>query len=200
VCGNAEVAQQAVYSGVSIGEVEHSLFNERFAAVSASVVPEVVYRPGTPWGGALLFDTTQGTAHYFGVGAYRRDLSDARTSGVSFATESLPFANVPEPESLANTPDIGNRVHDAMWKRRVPRDGGAGWDFEDVRAHYVERLFGESALLLRETDPARYLALGRAASAAAVERTLQEFRRPGSGCGGALLWLWTDPEMGAGWV
>lgn len=199
ICGNGEVAQQSAMMGVRRATVAHSLFQGRLAAVSERILPSVLYWPSTPWGGVLPFEVQKGTSHYFGVGAYKRELNDARRSNVKFTTECLAFANVPEPESLqAARPGLRN-PHAAEWKSRVPRDGGVTWDFEDIRDHYVERIFEQSSVVLREVDSASYLAHGRAASAVAIERTLQEFRRVGSPCSGALMWLWADPWMGAGW-
>lgn len=199
VCGNSEVAQQSAMSGLAPDELGHALFRERLATVAARALPDVPYRPSTPWGGFVPFELGKGTAHYYGVGAYRRELNDAQTSGVRFATECLAFANVPEPESLARHDAEVRRVHGAQWKRRVPRDGGATWDFEDVRDHYASALFRDDMTVLRETEPERYLALGRATSAAVIERTMQSFRRADSPCNGAFLWMWSDPWMGAGW-
>jgi beta-mannosidase len=81
----------------------------------------------------------------------------------------------------------------------VPRDSGADWDFEDVRDHYLERLFGISSATLRAQDPGRYLALGRVATGEAMLRTFAEWRRPGSTCRGGLVWLARDFWPGAGW-
>ena len=117
-----------------------------------------------------------------------------------FTTECLAFSHLPEPESPAAIPLESQPGGDvARWKARVPRDGGARWDFEDIRDHYVALLFGVDASQLRAEDPDRYLALGRATSAIVIERTLQEFRRRESPCGGALTWLWADAWTGAGW-
>jgi beta-mannosidase len=200
ICGSAEVEQQAAMSGVPLDGPRHALFHEHLAAVARRVLPAVTYRPSTPWGGDLPFRVRTGTAHYFGVGAYRRPLHDARLAGVRFTTECLAFAHLPEPESAAAIPLESEAGGDrARWKARVPRDGGACWDFEDIRDHYVTLLFGVDATRLRAEDPARYLALGRATSAILIERTLQEFRRRESPCSGALTWLWADPWAGAGW-
>jgi len=200
ICGSAEVEQQAAMSGVPQDGPRHALFHEHLAAVARRVLPRVSYWPSTPWGGDLPFRVRTGTSHYFGVGAYRRPLHDARLAGVRFTTECLAFAHLPEPESLAAIPlesqAGGERTH---WKARVPRDGGACWDFEDIRDHYVAELFGLDANGLRADDPQRYLALGRVTSAIIIERTLQEFRRRESPCSGALTWLWADPWAGAGW-
>jgi beta-mannosidase len=200
ICGSAEVEQQAAMSGVALDRSPHALFHEHLAAVARRVLPHVTYWPSTPWGGDLPFRVRTGTAHYFGVGAYRRPLNDARLAGVRFTTECLAFAHLPEPESPAAIPLESQAGGDhAHWKARVPRDGGACWDFEDVRDHYVGLLFGVDPARLRAEDADRYLALGRATSAIVIERTLQEFRRNGSPCSGALTWLWADAWAGAGW-
>jgi beta-mannosidase len=81
----------------------------------------------------------------------------------------------------------------------VPRDPGAGWDFGDVTDHYVESLFGVDARDVRSADPARYLALCRAATGEVMAAVQQRWRPRASGCGGALVWLLRDPRAGAGW-
>jgi beta-mannosidase len=90
-------------------------------------------------------------------------------------------------------------VHQAAWKARVPRDLGSGWDFDDVRDHYVERLYGERAEAVRHSDPARHRALGRVVSGEAMARAFMQWRCAGSRCGGALVWLLRDLWPGAGW-
>ena len=199
VCGSAEVDQQAAMTGVALDAARHSLFHRRLSTVVSSALPNVTYWPSTPNGGAVPFRTDVGTAHYFGVGAYRRPLEDARRSGVRFTTECLAFSQLPEPESSASLSLGNDDASRALWKRRVPRDGGANWDFESTRDFYVGHLFGVEPASLRDSDPERYLALGRAAAAIAVERTMQEFRRAASPCQGAITWLWADPWPGAGW-
>jgi beta-mannosidase len=81
----------------------------------------------------------------------------------------------------------------------VPRDPGEDWDFETIRDHYVERLFGIDSGELRARDPERYLALGRVASGETMLRTFAEWRRPGSTCRGGLVWFARDLWPGAGW-
>jgi beta-mannosidase len=193
VCGSSEVDQQAAMLGLPLGDVsaaaEHPLADLVHAAV-----PDVVWLPTTPTGGTLPFQVDTGVSHYFGVGAYRRPFDDARRAQVRFAAECLAFSNIPEP-ARAQPP----AALDEDWKRRVPRDAGADWDFEDVRDYYVEQLFDVRATDIRSADPDRYLALGRVATGEAMLRTFAEWRRPGSSCRGGLVWFARDFAPGPGW-
>jgi len=164
------------------------------------LAPQAVWLPTTPVGGTFPFQTDLGVSHYYGIGAYRRPFEDARLSHVRFAAECLAFSNVPEPSTVAELLADGERpgTH-PRWKTRVPRDTGAGWDFEDIRDHYLERLFGGDSVSVRERDAERYLALGRMATGEAMHRAFAEWRRPTSSCRGALVWFARDQWPGAGW-
>jgi beta-mannosidase len=81
----------------------------------------------------------------------------------------------------------------------VPRDAGAGWDFDDVRDHYLRELFGLDPGELRAEDPERYLAVSRVVTGEVMAATLGEWRRQRSPCRGALLWTLNDVLPGAGW-
>ncbi|MBY0362929.1 MAG: glycoside hydrolase family 2 protein [Phreatobacter sp.] len=197
VCGGSEIAQQATMLGLRPEQAALPLFEEVLAAVAAEVAPQAIYVPHTPWGGPLPFVTDEGVTHYFGVGAYRRPIEDARRADVRFASECLAFANVPAPATLAREGLASPQA--AGWKDGVPRDAGASWDFEDVRDHYVRTLFDVDPVTLRREDPDRYLALGRAAPAELMESVFAEWRRAGSRCGGGLVWFLNDMKPGAGW-
>jgi beta-mannosidase len=148
----------------------------------------------------MPFHVDHGVAHYFGVGAYMRPFDDARRSGVRFAAECLAFANVPSDETLEELLRDGQSPpHHPAWKARVPRDNGPGWDFDDVRDHYVGELFDVDPSHVRYADRARYLAMGRVATGEAMARTYGEWRRGGSVCRGALIWFYRDLWPGAGW-
>jgi beta-mannosidase len=190
VCGNSEVGQQAAMSGAARELWSPPLFHERLAQVARAA--GVAYVASSTDGGAFPHEPRAGCASYYGVGAYLRPLDDARRSEVRFASECLAFANVPSDPALP-------RVHDPRWKLGSPRDLGAGWDFDDVRDHYVRALYGVDPVALRTVDHERYLALGRAATGEVMTRAFAEWRRGGSVTRGALIWFLRDLRPGAGW-
>ncbi len=60
-------------------------------------------------------------------------------------------------------------------------------------------LYGVDCAVLKDIDPARYLALARACIAEVMETAFHEWRRPKSRTDGALVFLWKDLRAGAGW-
>jgi beta-mannosidase len=200
VCGSSETYQQAAMFGLDLESWRSKVLDDVIPAVVARSLPETPYVASSPSGGVLPFDPSVGVAHYFGVGAYERPLSDARLSGVRFAAECLAFANPPEPETIDEV--FGSSVvvgHSAAWKATVARDSGTSWDFEDIRDSYVERLFGVDARAARYAESDWALDLGRAAVAEAMTAVMAEWRRPGSRCAGGLVLSWQDLWPGAGW-
>ncbi|HEX6242395.1 MAG TPA: hypothetical protein VFZ61_15895, partial [Polyangiales bacterium] len=154
LCGGSEVEQQAAMLGLSPELAKSELFYQLLPERARLHLPDVPYVPNSPSGGALPFQVDAGIAHYYGVGAYLRPLGDARVSRVRFAAECLAFANVPRNSAIeALLGELEAPFHHPRWKERVPRDRGAGWDFEDVRDHYLEQLYGAEARQLRATDP-----------------------------------------------
>ncbi|MGE5180908.1 MAG: glycoside hydrolase family 2 protein [Acidobacteriota bacterium] len=194
VCGNSEVAQQAAMAGAERARWTPSLFHDRLAARAHAIVPDVPYVPSSTElvaPGAFPHEPRAGASSYYGVGAYLRPLDDARRAEVKFASECLAFANIPD--------GVLPKVHDPRWKAGSPRDLGAGWDFDDVRDHYVRELFGVDPAQLRTFDHDRYLALGRVATGEVMARTFAEWRRQRSVTGGGLVWFLRDLRPGAGW-
>ena len=200
LCGGSETEQQPAMLGLAPQDCPLPLLTETIAKLADREFPGVGYVSSTPSGGNQPFDVATGVAHYFGVGAYERDLSDARTSGIRFAAESLAFAIPPERATVDRV--FGGAAaagHAPRWKRGVARDAGASWDFEDTRDHYVRRLFAVDPTEVRRSDPERYLDLGRAALAEIFATTMARWRAPASGCSGALVLSGRDVSPGAGW-
>lgn len=187
LCGGSEIAQQAAMLGLPPTLWRSALFDEILPGIAKARCPQVVFVAQSPSGGDLPFQVDAGVSHYYGVGAYRRPLEDARRAGVRFATECLAFANAPAAATPARGPD------------RVPRDRGADWDFSSVRDHYLTLIYGVDAADLQAEDPAHYLRLSRAVSADLMEAVIAEWRRPASSCAGALVWMLKDLSAGPGW-
>ena len=202
VCGNSEIEQQVAMLGLEPSLGRARFFSEQLPMLARECGLVVPYVPSAPCGGDVAFRTSRGVANYFGVGAYRRPLDDARRAQVRFASECLAFSHVPEPERVdemaARTPGGISPIH-PEWKRGVPRDAGAGWDFEDVRDHYLRLLYGMDPVDLRYADADRYLELSRMVTGEVMADVFGEWRRGASSCrGGIILWA-ADLTPGAGW-
>lgn len=202
LCGGSETEQQPTMLGLVDQHIP--LIHSRLPELISKVAPELEYVTSSPSapleGDQLATHVGSGVAHYFGVGAYRRPLADVLGARVRFATESLAFAIPPSNAVIEN--EFGSLAvagHHPAWKAAVPRDNGSSWDFEDVRDHYVQTLFGEDPRAVRWSDPERYLDLGRAAVCEAYASTLGYWRRPDSRCDGALTLALRDLEPGPGW-
>jgi beta-mannosidase len=200
VCGSTEAEQQAAMLGLPRDRWRMPLFEDVLPAIVDQVAPGVPYVPSSPSGGDLPFQVDAGVSHYFGVGAYLRPLDDVRRSRVRFTSECLAFAIPPERQTVDDTFRTATYAgHHPTWKRRIPRDAGTSWDFEDVREHYVEQLFSVPGLETRYSDPERMLDLGRAAIAHLMASAMAEWRRESSPCAGALVAASRDLWPGAGW-
>lgn len=198
LCGGSEIYQQGAMMGLPEATWKGPLTEEILPGIANALCPNIPYVPNSPCDGALPFISNEGVSHYYGVSAYCRSLDDARRAEVRFATECLAFSNVPEARTLKTRLDVPP-VHDPRWKAHVPRDRGVSWDFEDVRDAYLEMLYGYDPARLRREDVEHYLHLSRAVTAEVMEATFAEWRRPGSTCFGALLWMFQDLLPGAGW-
>ena len=200
LCGGSEVEQQSAMLGLPKASWSSPLFEELLPSQVLRLRPDVPYVTNSPSGGELPFAADTHVTHYYGVGAYLRPVEDARRAEVKFASECLAFANVPEAATIAKVLGAGEvPVHHPKWKARVPRDVSASWDFEDVREHYLGRLYGVTPQTLRYEEPDRYLRMSRAVTGEVMEEVFAEWRRARSGCGGGLVWLFQDLWPGAGW-
>jgi beta-mannosidase len=193
VCGNSEVEQQTAMFGAARARWSPKLFHEVLPEIARAECPDVPYWPSSAHGGAFPHEANAGTTSYYGVGVYLRPLEDARRSEVKFATECLAFAN--PPEGIAP----GKAHHPVTWPWRTPENQGAGWDFEDVRDHYLGRLYRVDAVALRYAEHDRYLSLGRAVGGELMAAVFGEWRRRRSTCAGGLVWFLRDLVPGPGW-
>lgn len=199
-CGGSEVEQQAAMVGLPKPEWSNEFVGETLPRLCAEHHPETVYFPSSPCGGDLPFHTSEGIAHYYGVGAYQRDLADLANARVKFASECLAFSNLPASRSLqAMFGSTHPAPHQPGWKAGVPRDNAAGWDFEDIRDHYLKVLFGVDPIALRYSNLDRYFALSSVVTGEVMAQVFTAWRHPSNVCAGGIAWFFNDIVPGAGW-
>ncbi|WP_106348546.1 glycosyl hydrolase 2 galactose-binding domain-containing protein [Antricoccus suffuscus] len=198
ISGGSEIEQQATYAGRG-GIDTITALDALIPEALHKRLPQVPYLPSSPTGGDIPTRPDTGVAHYYGVGAYLRELDDARRSGVRFAAECLAFATPSEPRTIDEVyGGPSSAGHHPEWKRSVYRDAGASWDFEDVRNHYTRLLFGVDPDQIRYYDADRALELGRATVAELFTATMSEWRRTSSPMAGAIIFHLRDLVAGAG--
>ena len=185
LCGGSEVYQQAAMLGLAERQWLNPIFESLLPEMCRDLRPDVPYIVNSPSGGTLPFVVNAGVSHYYGVGAYKRPLEDARRANIRFASECLAFANVSDDTS--------------HWNEGVPRDVGADWDFADVTDFYIGLLFRIDVEGLKASDLDRYLELARASNAHVMQQSFAEWRRSGSTNAGALVWFLADLQPGSGW-
>jgi len=198
-CGNSEVEQQAAMLGIPAKMWRNDWFAEELPALVTKHHVNSAYAPSSPSEGLFPFYTSEGVTHYYGVGAYRRDVSDVRRTDVKFASECLGISNIPADETILKWMGSISFKDAVRWKERIPRDSGSDYDFEDVRDHYLGALFGIDPVELRFTDVEKYLALSRIVSGEIMSRVFSEWRSADSHCSGGLVWFYKDLLPGAGW-
>lgn len=198
LCGGSEVYQQASMLGLAEAKWRSPLFDETLSRLVHAQRPDTIYVENSPSGGPLPFHADTSVSHYYGVGAYRRGLEDARRANVRFASECLGFANIADDAALRR--DFGDApLASPLFAGRIARDMGATQTFGDVTEHYMRLLYGCDPATLRESDPQLYLDIARAAVAETMEATIGEWRRGGSTTHGAIVWFLEDMWPGAGW-
>lgn len=191
VCGGTETLQQPTMMGLPADRRIVPVIEQTIPSVVDLVAPGTPYVVSSPSGGDLPTHSGQGIAHWFGVGGYRRPITDVRRAAVRFAAECLAFATPPERWSMTQL--LPGGIADDAWLVGVPRDRDTEWDFLDVTDHYVAEVFAEMP------EGERGLDLRRAAAAYAMSEVFSDWRRHGSTCGGGLVLEWRDRRPGPGW-
>lgn len=199
-CGNSEIQQQVAMQGFNKSVYKIEFFENTLKTICNHLSTNIPYISSSPSEGNLPFRTNKGLSHYYGVGAYLNPVKDLRSHDVKFTSECLGFSNIP----VTNTRNLvldGSQpiTHNPIWKQRTPRDSGTGWDFEDVRDHYLEELFSISPVKLRSFDPDKYIQLSEFVTGNIMEQVYSEWRSAFSSCNGGLVWFLKDFLPGAGW-
>jgi beta-mannosidase len=192
-CGNTDVEAQAAMYGMAKEVWSNDLFAKWIPALCTSLHPAIPYLPSSPTGGTMPFHLAEGVTHYWGVGAYMHQSNDSDKYRVRFASEGMGLSHIPEDEIIHQT--IGKSTlypYDNEWTKRIPRDLGAGWDFNDIRDYYMEDVFCVDAVHLRRNNVEKYMALSRVVTGEVLSQVFKTWRSFDSSCSGGLIWFNRD--------
>jgi beta-mannosidase len=199
-CGNSEVEQQAAMYGATRDIWENDLFYQLIPKLLKDASVDSPYFPSSPCEGPLPFHNASGISHFFGVGAYKQRLDKLADADVKFASECLALSHIPCDDTLKeHFRSLSPSTTHPSWKEGVPRDSGAGWDFEDIRDHYFEDFWKFDPAECQYSDNRRYLELSRGVSVQFIEQSFRTWRAPDSACSGGIVWQLKDIRPGAGW-
>ena len=202
LCGNSEVEQQAAMFGTDRERWSPPLFHDD-AGRDVSRRCDPTCRTGRRAPTAARSRTRRSPAPV--------PTTASAPTGARSTTRAAPkcasppsasaFANVPETGTLALLPGgLATRTQHPAWKARAPRDLGAGWDFDDVRDHYlaraVRRRSGRAAQRRSRSLPGARAGRERRCDGAAPSANGAAPRPPATA---ALVWLLRDLWPGAGW-
>ena len=182
LCGNSEVTMQAMLVGQPVATPE--FFTADLPPICATIRPDVTYVSETPGGSVPMSVPRHGWSHYYGVGVFRRPLSDARHSLVRFTPECLGFAQIPSRASQAEWTDV-------PWAERVTRGETGIGDFGEAQRYYVRECYGLDPVALERDDPALWMTLFEILPGELMAATYAEWRAS-EHCRGAVIWNWQD--------
>ncbi len=193
LCGNTDIEAQAAMFGLPPKLWSNNFFNQWLPKICHLYCPDVPYLSSSPTGGTLPFHLSKGVAHYWGVGAYMHDSTDPNQQRVRFSSEGMGLSHIPEDDTI--TQFIGKTTlfpYDNDWTKRIPRDLGAGWDFDDIRDKYLEEVFALNANHLKRSNIEKYIQLSKVTTGEVLCRVFRQWRAYSSHCNGGLIWFNRD--------
>jgi beta-mannosidase len=192
-CGNTDVEAQAAMYGMPKELWSNELFSNFLPDQCRDKHPDIPYLASSPTGGVLPFHLSSGVTHYWGIGAYMHEAKDADMTRVRFASEGMGLSHIPEDETIVEC--IGKNSlypYNNEWIKRIPRDLGAGWDFDDVRDYYLNQIFDVDPIKVRRHHVQRYIELSRVITGEMLAQVFQFWRSFDSQCNGGLIWFNRD--------
>jgi len=202
-CGNTDIEAQAAMFGMPEESWSNSFFLKSIPESCQQLHPGIPYFASSPTGGTFPFHLSSGVTHYWGVGAYMHKLPDNDMTRVRFSSEGLGLSHIPEDETIQECTGKNTLFpfHNE-WTSRIPRDLGAGWDFDNIRDNYLEQLFNVDALKLRRQNVEKYIELSRVVSGEVITQVFKHWRTADNQCNGGLIWFNRDfwPSAGFGLI